>query len=169
MLISIWIPKGAALIRGRRLLEVRCLLDDIWNLLSNCYCSQQQMNLLEGTSTDWTSLQISEAAISRCFLAILEEFAKFAGIPTKWRSFSSTAGCLDLYLYLWVTPLCFCDKCNRSVSFKISATHMTRRVNSNGSSFSVSKSFSKSVLTRFQSRLIKVFRKMYLYTSDGFS
>ena len=107
MLISIWIPKGTALIRGRRLLEVRCLLDDIWYLLSNClfsYCSQQQMNKLEGISTDWISLQKSEAAISRCFLAVLKEFAKFAGIPTKWRSFSSTAGGLDLYLHLWVTP-----------------------------------------------------------------
>ena len=40
VLISMWIPKGDALIRGRRLFEVKCLLEEIrnamqWNIASH--------------------------------------------------------------------------------------------------------------------------------------
>ena len=167
-----WIPKGAGLIRRRRLLKVRHLLEDIWYLLSNClfsYCSQQQMNILEGLRTDWISLQISEAAISRCSLE--EQCVK------RRRKICRNTHSMEVFLkYRWwprlaAAPLggSFCDKCNRNVLFKISKTHMTRRANSDGSSFSVSTSFSESVFTQFQGKLLELSGKMYLCNSDGFS
>ena len=119
--------------------------------LTNClfsYCPQQEMNIFEQLSTGWIPLQVSETTISKCSLE--QQCSK----ELRFRKICRNTHSMEIFLkYRWRPRLATAPSgdslFNRSFLFKMSETHLTRRVNWVGRSCSVSTYFSESVVTRF--------------------